>query len=380
MQPTSGLFLALLASLAIGAAALTVLTWDRARWRRTRRLGLLLLSQSMVVLLGLSLVNTSQGFFTDWSDFAGGEAHAAKNSVKGRVPGAQLREAVEAARRKVRPHHGVVISATVRGRRTGYALPVRIYLPEVYFDRTQEDRRFPVVMFFNGFLGGVDTFQQRLGADTALDQLIAAQRVQPLIAIIPEKNPSRPRDSECVDAVSGDKADTYLTQDIPDVARSELRVSLNRSGWALMGYSTGGFCAMNLSLRHPTEFAAAINLSGNYIPYVDETTGELFGHDPAARKANNPADTVSQPRQCPLSFYLFSSKGDPVGAREMRQFVPKIKPPDAVTAVTLPAGGHNFNVWRTALPDAFVWASRVLHPYGSSGCPPTAPDPGSEKP
>jgi S-formylglutathione hydrolase FrmB len=156
-----------------------------------------------------------------------------------------------------------------------------------------------------------------------------------------------------------------------------LRVSQSRTGWALAGYSTGGYCATNLALRHPDVFSAALNLSGNYIPYVDSTTGDLFRGDLAAKRSNTPMETIRDRRSCALSFYLFVSRGDPVGAREQREFVPRVKAPDAATAVALDAGGHNFNVWRNALPDAFIWLGRVLYPYGAGTCPSAAANPGA---
>jgi enterochelin esterase-like enzyme len=376
MQPTSPLFLGFLGALTIAVAVITVLTWDRARFKRVRRVSSLLLTQVLVVIVGLGLVNASQGFFTAWSDFGGSEAHGRSGRVVAAEHGSQLTSAVEAARKHVQHGHGVMVSADVAGKRTGYRLPVRIYLPAAYFDRAQSDRIFPVVMFFNGFLGGPDTFQERLGGTAVLDSLIASGEVPPMVVVSTEKNPSRPKDSECVDAVGGDQVDTYLTQDLTGVVKRELRVGQNRDGWALMGYSTGGFCATNLALRHPREFSAAVSFSGNYIPYVDSTTGDLFRGDAAARIANTPQAVISEQRSCPQSFYLFASRGDPVGYRELKAFTPKLKDPDAGTVVLQESGGHNFGVWHAALPKAFIWIGRVLHPYGTGGCPAAAVDPG----
>ncbi|MDQ1651304.1 MAG: hypothetical protein QOI35_504 [Cryptosporangiaceae bacterium] len=376
MQPTSPLFLLLLGAVTLALAAVTVLTWDRTRLKRTRRVSTLLTTQTLVVLVALGLVNASQGFFTAWSDFGGGEAHnkSSRISAHGGTEG-QFTSAIRVARHHARPGRGVMISADVQGAKTGYRLPVRIYLPAAYFDRSQPDRIFPTVMFFNGFLGGADTFQERLGGDQVLDKAIASGQVPPMIVVSAEKNPHRPTDSQCIDAVHGDRADTYLTDDLTGVLRHELRVGQNRDGWALMGYSTGGFCATNLALRHAKEFSAAVSLSGNYTPYVDTTTGDVFHGDRSARAANTPLDTITQDRTCPQSFYLFASRGDPVGYRDLKKFTPKVQKPDAATVVMLDAGGHNFAVWRNALPPAFVWLGRVLNPYGTGACPQTAIDP-----
>jgi enterochelin esterase-like enzyme len=221
----------------------------------------------------------------------------------------------------------------------------------------------------------VNTFSKRLGGQKILDKLIAEGKMQPMIVVSAEKNPGRPKDSQCIDAVRGHRADTYVTQDLTEVLKRELRTARNRDGWALMGYSTGGFCATNLALRHPREFSAAVNLSGNYIPYIDSTTGDIFKGDKKVQAANTPQETIKRPRACPTSLYLFASRGDPVGMRELRNFEKHVKAPDAATIVKLDAGGHNFGVWQAAMPQAFVWTARVLHPYGAGVCQGSAVDP-----
>jgi poly(3-hydroxybutyrate) depolymerase len=51
--------------------------------------------------------------------------------------------------------------------------------------------------------------------------------------------------------------DTYLSTDVPTIIRARYRVSTDPAEWGLLGYSSGGYCAANLGLRHRARFGAA---------------------------------------------------------------------------------------------------------------------------
>jgi enterochelin esterase-like enzyme len=122
-----------------------------------------------------------------------------------------------------------------------------------------------------------------------------------------------------------------------------------------MGYSTGGYCAANLAIRHADRFSAAVSLSGYFHAITDHTTGDLYKSDEAARQANTPTHTIGLPRRYPLNFYLATGGGDPDGLRGLKELAAHIRKPDRLTEVVVGKGGHNFGVWRRALPEAFVW-------------------------
>jgi enterochelin esterase-like enzyme len=334
----------------------------------------------MVVLTALLVVNAWQGFFVTWDDVAfGGVDNPDVAPVvalppgngpappAGTHPGAgptlnQLAPAVAAAQaaHQRHPADGVMVATALRGARTGYALPARIYFPAAYFDAATPNRTFPVVEFLTGYYGGLDVFQRNMSGNKVMDDLIAKKKLQPTILVIPEQNPHLPADSECVDAVRGDKADTYLSQDVPDVLRAELRVGHQRSSWALMGYSTGGFCAANLALRHPETYSAVIGLAGYFHAITDSSTGDLYKGRKDVKLANTPTHTIGLPRKYPISFYLTSSSGDGEGMRGLKEFTPLIKAPDRLTNLVVGKGGHNMRSWRQALPGAFEWISKTL--------------------
>jgi pimeloyl-ACP methyl ester carboxylesterase len=198
---------------------------------------------------------------------------------------------------------------TISGRRTGYALPAWVYVPDAYFDPTQPTRQFPVTILLAGYPGAIENWQRQGHIVEVLDRLMSTGRIPPMILVSATQNPVAGRDSECVDAVGGARADTYLSQDVPESIGDHLRVLPDRSAWSLMGYSTGGYCAVDLALRHPGQFSAAVALDGYFGPAHDATTGDLFRHN-----APQPTSSPLPPRRrtsSPLSTYRAGTTGAP---------------------------------------------------------------------
>ncbi len=361
---TSVWFVGAVTVLTVACAVATVMLWDRPRWRTVRRATGLLLTQLMVLLTIGVFVNRQANFFVTVGELfgSGGDDSYAASVPPGTPtlgPGGAGREQFEAwlaaHRQASTPGRGIVAPVVIAGGVTGYRLPARVYVPAAYFDPAQAQRRFPTVLLLAGYPGSVDTWPKSMRIAQALDAAIGAGRMGPVLAVMPEQNPVRGRDSECVDSADGVRADTYLTSDVPAAVAPYLRITGGRTGWAVAGYSTGGYCAVNLALRHPGKFVAAASLSGHFRPLVNRATGALYGNDLALRRANDPRVTVTQPRSVPVDLFLFASTGDREALRDLEQFRPLVRAPDSVTVVADRAGGHNFRAWRAVLPDLLGW-------------------------
>jgi enterochelin esterase-like enzyme len=343
---------------AIGVTTLTALTWDARRFKRTRRAILLILTQVFtMVTLGV-VVNSFGGFYGNLGDLIGHDAKggAVIDAGPGANPGTPQRvpEWLAAARKVSGTGRGVWAQMTISGRATGYSLPAWVYVPDAYFDANRPDQTFPVFMLLAGFPGRVENWDSQGGMVAILDQLIDAGKIPPMIFISVSQNRDATHDSECVDAVGGFRADTYITQDATEAIRSTFRVDTDRTSWALMGYSTGGYCAVDLALRHPTQFAAAVSLDGYFAPAIDNTTGDLFKKNTTLQHSYTPSITIKEKRAVPLRFYLMGGDSEPAAKAAGVAFAKSVKEPDTATLVDLP-GGHNWNTWRAALPGALEW-------------------------
>ena len=168
-------------------------------------------------------------------------------------------------------------------------LPYLLYLPPGY-DATGATK-YPVLYLLHG---RGDRMAAWTNSKADLDQLIAAGRIPPVIAIMPEANASRRAgyyiDSRFAGAPDlklppGEMMETALTTDLIAHVDATYPTRTDRAGRIVAGYSMGGYGALRYSLAHPQLFGAAIVLSpAVYLPLPppDSSTREFgaFGNGP----------------------------------------------------------------------------------------------------
>ncbi|UQX89018.1 alpha/beta fold hydrolase [Jatrophihabitans telluris] len=338
-----------------------VLFWNRLRARGPRyvlRTVLLFGSQLSAIALVAILVNDAGNFYTSWRELLG-ERHTLRqlSAAPGNQDGALVARLAEDRRRG----HGTVVSlaipSTSRGIGTYRAL---VYLPAQYGMAAYQNRTFPVVELIAGSPGTPQTWTHSLAVAAKLDAEIKAGRSVPLIAVMPTQDVAGGRDTQCVDVVGGPAVDHYLTVDVRSAITRAYRANSESSAWALMGYSSGGFCATNLAMRHPDYFSSAVSLAGYGRPAHDHQTGELFGNSTQLRNLNTPLWRAKNLPPPDIALLLIASRQDPQTARDARDLVAEAVSPLSVSTLTLHHGGHNFEVWRAEEPIAFAWLSRRL--------------------
>lgn len=341
-----------------------LLLWNRLGRRRSVRLvgraALVVSCQLLAVVSAGLMLNRQYGFYTSWGELLGRSAVPSTSAAApvGLLDGLYARQLRAAFRRG----HGLVVPWVIPGPVSG--LPARhalFYLPAAYGDPAAALVRFPVVELLHGFPGRPESWTGPLELQRILDAQITARQSLPFIAVMPMQNLLFPRDTQCVDVTRGPRVDTYLTRDVRRAVLGAVRAATDRGGWALMGYSTGGYCALNLALRHPGLFAAAVSLSGYGHPAHDRSTGNLFGGSVALRNLNTPVWTAAHPRgSSELSVLVMTSRQDGASYRDAVQLAAAARTPLQVTTVVLPRGGHNARLWKELEPAAFNWLSRRL--------------------
>ncbi|MEV0268099.1 alpha/beta hydrolase-fold protein [Hamadaea sp. NPDC050747] len=328
-------------------AIVTAVGWDRLRDRaRGRALVLRTIAVAAcvatAVLAGFVTMDRTFEFFGNWTDIVG--LASADEPAAAADPGA------DAA-------HSQIVPFAVHGMASHLDLPAYAYLPAGYATGT---RRLPVVEALDGFPGSPRVWLRSLLAQQVLDQEIAAHRIPPMVVVFPTQTVTAQRDSECVDAVGGPALDTFLTTDVPAAVEHRFRVRTDAAGWGLIGYSTGGFCAVNLALRHPDRYAAAASLSGYFSAITDHTTGDLYRGSPQTRLENSPLWRVTALPVPSLALYIATAQDDRPGYTQLRRFAEVAKPPLRITTATIPVGGHSRKVWRQMAAPAFDWLASWL--------------------
>lgn len=358
MTLTGNWTLAALIALALASVVATVLLWEQVRsWLRwPARGGLILLCQLTGVAVVAALVNDAGQFYGSWNELLG---HGAGVSIGQASPVVQDRRLAGEIRRGQRPGQSLIVTAYIPEAGGTKADPALVYLPVAYFARSYANTRFPVVELFQGFPASPRTWVVAMRVQQVLDAEMATHRAVPFIAVIPDQNYSgHIHDGECVNAVGGAQVETTLTTNVQKVIDHSFRA--DSTGWGAMGYSTGGYCALNVGMRHPSVYRAIVSMSGNISPYVDRSTGAIFGHSLSDQHANDPLWLAEHRPSPPISVLLAASHGDYLAWRAAETMGAAFRSPARVSMLMVPRGGHSFLVWRAMEPVAFDWISRLL--------------------
>ncbi|MCX4790605.1 MULTISPECIES: alpha/beta hydrolase [unclassified Streptomyces] len=351
MELTGWPFLAVLCACSIALITVTMMLWNRwpARWALVLRLGCLLLLMITGAAVSADVVNREFGFYASFDDLLdrlppvavthcpGGSDGATPGLVRGRIERVRL-----------------------AGSDSGISREALVYLPATYASPVGVHRRFPVIELFHGYPGGPGNWQRRLGLTGVLDQEIAAGCMPPVIVVVPTDNDPG-HDGECMDAVRGRRNETYLAVDVPTQISARYRVMAAPRSWATMGYSTGGFCAVNTAFHHPARYAAAASLSGYFTPVTDASTGDLYGGRPGVRQWNDPQWQAAR-HHADVPLYVVAGRADPEAQRAIEHLKAVARGHPPITTGESPAGGHNFSVWSKACPAAFEWLAAHLPP------------------
>jgi hypothetical protein len=346
MELTSRSLVYVLTATAAVALIATLWLWPRlARQRPLPMLGrlcLLTITQVSVLAVMALMVNNSYSFYTSWNDLLhpGGAALALTSSehAKGAVPDNEKLvepttegglETVKDVLPAGKPEEvGRIDSVKVTGPESGMSDQVFVYLPPEYFIPKYARERFPVMLAIGGYPGPSLHLVEGLRLPQTASELERGGRISPTVIVMARPTVAPPRDTECVDvAGGGPRSETWFTKDLPTAMRSAYRVSHSAASWGILGYSTGGSCALRLAMRNPDVFPNAAGLAADYVVPNDRwTDGDLFGGDAQAASRTD------------LGWRLH------------------------VDSLFLPDGGHSFETWQRELPAALEWMSDHLVP------------------
>ncbi|KUL28556.1 alpha/beta hydrolase [Actinoplanes awajinensis] len=320
------------------------LLWDRTRVpARIALVAVVVLSVTGTAALELNRLTET---YPHWGDLVGDpDAPLALPVLPGAGPSASVPPVSGP------PGKGKIVTYQVAGAAGGMSMPMSVYLPSEYF--TRPDLRFPVIEALHGYPGTPESWIRRLEIAGNLDREIIAGRMVPTVVLLPYQTPDRLLDTECTNMTGGPQTETYLTQDVPKWALDHLRIRSDRAAWGLTGYSAGGFCAMNLALKHPQQYSAAASLSGFADPGIKVGDG-------SEKTTNNIAWRLTHHPQPDLALWIGWAEDDRNARVGSRQIARLAKAPLTVVTAIVPRGGHSHAVWRQMEGPAFDWLSAQL--------------------
>lgn len=191
-------------------------------------------------------------------------------------------------------------------------LRVRVYLPPCYEQETS--RHYPVLYLIHGQTFNDDQWD-RLGADEAANELIAAKGVPPFLIVMPyDRSPNQPPVDHFGEA---------LVQELLPWVDTNFRTINDREHRAIGGLSWGAKWAIHLGLTNPELFSA---VGGHSPPVFEEDAPkvrkwldnipedlmprfwlDIGDHDqPVILKSAQWFESLLSERDIPHEWYLFS--------------------------------------------------------------------------
>jgi enterochelin esterase-like enzyme len=227
--------------------------------------------------------------------------------------------------------HGKLETIAYDSTTVGMKRKARVYTPPGY----TRDKQYPVLYLLHG-IGGDENEWGRGGApDVILDNLIADQKVVPMIVVMPNGRAAKgvtardpiPKQSPAFAAFEKD----LLTDLIPYIEKT-YSVKADRESRAIAGLSMGGGQALNFGLGNLDTFA-------------------WVGGFSSAPNTRRPADLITDPAAAKKLRLLYVACGDRDGLRRISEGVHARLDEKQVPHVwrVIPGGGHDFRVWKSDL-------------------------------
>jgi S-formylglutathione hydrolase FrmB len=298
--------------IAVAAAAVVLVVGNLVGTGTGRKL--LAIGCGFVVLLAAgSQINTYFAEYPTLGALTGTEAEVSPLTGTARQPSQAV--ATPVVNRWTGPATGSsqVVTANIPGTMSGFtARDAYIYLPPAY--RSPSPPLLPVLILVSGQPGGPQDWITAGNLQSLLDQFAAANAGLAPVTVVVDPNGPNDTISMCMDSQIA-RADTYLSQDVPDWIQAELGVDANHAHWAFGGFSYGGTCAIQMATRHTNLYPSFIDISGEREPAISsdrtQTIQAAFGGNTAAFDALTPLTLLSQNRYPDVWGYFAVGADDP---------------------------------------------------------------------
>ncbi|MGY4710618.1 alpha/beta hydrolase [Mycolicibacterium sp. CBM1] len=164
-----------------------------------------------------------------------------------------------------------------------------VYLPPAWFAGPTPPR-LPVVMMVAGEFNTPADWIRTGNAKPMVDSYAKSHGGQAPIFVFVDSGGSFNNDTECVNGPRGNAAD-HLTKDVRPYVVKNFGAADQAANWAVVGWSMGGTCAVDLTVMHPDLFSTFEDIAGDHGPTAgtkDQTISRLYGGDAAAWAAFDP--------------------------------------------------------------------------------------------
>lgn len=255
------------------SVALVVVGWRGATWWRR---GLSVAAVPLTLLSTLIALNQWVGYYpsvqTAWGALTAGP-----------LPNQIDAAALPRLRNTMQPN-GKLVQVDIGSQASGFAHRSEyIYLPPAWFAGATPPR-LPVIMMVAGEFNTPADWIRTGNAMPIIDGYAASHGGRAPIFVFVDSGGRFNNDTECVNGPRGNAAD-HLTSDVRPYVVNTFGASDRAANWAVVGWSMGGTCAIDLTVMHPELFSTFEDIAGDHGPTAgtrDQTISRLYGGDAAA--------------------------------------------------------------------------------------------------
>lgn len=225
-----------------------------------------------------------------WTGYFRSTAEVAEVASGNPVPGSVTPDRLAGMRDTV-PDRGVVVAVDIPVGPSGFTHRTEyVYLPPVWFAGPVPPR-LPVVEMIGGAYASPRDWIRTGDADLVADAWAEQHGGSAPVLVFADAGGAFATDTECVDGPHGASA-THLEQEVPDYVLRTFGVTDDPAGWAVLGWSMGGTCAVSMTARHPGRYHTFVSISGDTGANTgnpERTLADLYGGDRARMAAFDPA-------------------------------------------------------------------------------------------
>lgn len=227
----------------------------------------------------------------------------------------------------------------LRLERKGSPYDVWVYRPHM-----GDSSRLPVVYFLHGWPGDPQDVFGYAHAAQVLDTYIAHGGTPVVLAALDGNSPVH-GDTEWGDASDGsDSLESFIVDTvIPAVEGSDRRDAAHR---AIVGFSMGGYGAMNMALGHPGLFGQIVTLCGYF--HLDDLS-HMFA-TAASQQANDPDLNLQRARGHRILLMDSLQDGDSLTHRQSEDFHARLAQAGIPSTLIMAPGTHSWAYVQSQLP------------------------------
>ncbi len=267
------------------AAAIAIAGWPGAHW--WRRAVAVLAIPSTLVSAGI-VMNQWVGYYPT--------VQAAWGAVTAGALPHQIDLSALPALRNTPVADGALVPVRIPDAGSGFPHRTEyVYLPPAWFTGPTPPA-LPVVMMIGGEFNTPADWLRSGQIMPTVDGFTKANGGLAPILVFVDSSGSFNNDTECVDGPRGDAA-AHLTEDVPTYLEARFGASADPARWAVVGWSMGGTCAVDLAVMHPELLRTFVDIAGDLGPSSgtkEQSIARLFGGDADAWAAFDPLTVMAR--------------------------------------------------------------------------------------